>query len=260
MNNWTILQKELSTMGILLKDNSICIYENKNSGIDVCLLFYKNKIKDYIDVFRDLWKDICILLQESGSSSLDLDRSKNFIYALRRLEKLIYCFDETKNTNLEIIFEDAFNKDICMFSHRAIEFLPKYSITVDYIYRMIVKNKYKLSLLSCAKLGKQEVNKQKLVKKAYSYDQGVMGPWSRLDLPMKERVWEWNDMESIIEGTERSKQKQRRYRKGLINYNGVQDPEEGQFWVWYEPRNEPFSWYNRKDESPYPSRELLMRG
>lgn len=260
MDNWTILKKELATLGLSLSDDYVCSYEGKSTNISFCMKFYKKKIQDYIDIFRDLWKDVCVLLQESNNSNIDLMKSKLFLHSLRQLDKLSYCFYELNRTNLEAILSDAFDRDICMFSYRAIEYLPKYYITIHYIYRMIVKNKYKISLLGCAKTGKKEVNNKKLFKSAYSYDQGVMGPWSRLDLPMAERVWSWDDEASNIRGTEKSKQKQRRYRKGLINYNGVQDPEEGQFWVWYEPRNEPFSWYNRKDESPYPSRETLMRG
>ena len=83
---------------------------------------------------------------------------------------------------------------------------------------------------------------------------GVTGPYSNLNLPIQERVYPFKELE-LGERT-KIKQKQRRYRKGFENYHGGRF-SEGHYWR--ELRNEPFSWYNRSFDDPYPSRSLLSR-
>jgi len=83
---------------------------------------------------------------------------------------------------------------------------------------------------------------------------GIPGPWANLDLPMKERVWEWNsDEDEFFANREKS-------RKEQIRYN----PEEaentnGMFYVWQDLTRSPYSYYNRTTESPYKSRLLISQ-
>ncbi len=80
---------------------------------------------------------------------------------------------------------------------------------------------------------------------------GVAGPGSRLDLPLKERVFEFG---TEVGNRTKAKQKQRRYRKGLENYDS-ESFAEGHYWR--ELRNEPFAWSDRNFDDPYPGRNYL---
>ena len=105
-------------------------------------------------------------------------------------------------------------------------------------------------LLKYAFRGKNKIAEQDIVKLA----RGISGPWAHLDLPMEERVFDFGDDE--MRGRVKSRQRQRRYRKSMENYHS---PGVGEGHYWREIRNEPFSWYDRESEDPYPHRNVLQR-
>ncbi len=101
-------------------------------------------------------------------------------------------------------------------------------------------------MLSLVATGKKNV-----IKSEIKTARGISGPWANLDLPLEERKFPFG---IELQGRERDKKGQRRYRKGFENYN-TENVGDGHYWR--ELRNEPYSWADRNSESPYPHRNLL---
>lgn len=248
INNWTLLKKELSYYGILLINNKQCQLSIKNKiitqGIIKTIRQINISIKKQKKQLMSLWKEIIDVLQDQNISNDIIDHRMIdlFIFSLKDLSKFLLCFEDTDNSPFQDIIDYSLCKDIKMFNKEQIYSLPDYKISIDWINRLICRLKYVVRLLSFAVMGEKKIGKFE-VKMA----QGVSGPWSRLDIPLKERVFEFgNDLETRT----RAKQKQKRYRKGFDNYNAGEGVSEGYYWR--EPRNEPYSWCDRKWDSPYP--------
>ena len=75
---------------------------------------------------------------------------------------------------------------------------------------------------------------------------------------MAERVFEWDDIDEETRMKDQQIRKQRRYRKGLENYNDYGN-ESFSGHYWRELANEPFSWYDKSFDSPYKTRSYLTR-
>jgi len=258
MNTWNLLKKELNYYGINLTDDRKCeIYTAegrlRRQGILKTIRQIKKSIKNNKKLLVDICEEVINLLQiEEINKEVIIDEKlkKVFIFSLKDLAKFLLCFEELDNSTLKESIESSLNKDIKNFSKEQISQLPDYKISLDWIYRLISRLNYILRLLSFASMG-EERSRDFLVKEA----KGISGPWANLDLPILERVFPYEDsrMREITKG----KEKQRRYRKGFENYNGDGRVSEGHYWR--EIRNEPFSWYDKQFESPYPSRSVLSR-
>lgn len=255
MTNWELLVKELKFFGVTLLNNRECrIYFDKNKpttqGIIKTIRQLNASINKRKKLLSNLWEDICIVLdQKEGSHDLiDYGMEKLFLNSLKDLSKFLLCFSDCEKSSYKKAIDLSLSKDILMFSKDQISKLIDYKISVDWIHRVICKLLYIKSLLAYAVYGEKRVNSQK-VKIAT----GVAGPWAHLDLPMEERVFPFGQE---LGEREKDKQKQRRYRKGLENYNNDGRCGEGHYWR--ELRNEPYSWSDRGTESPYPSRTSLM--
>ena len=105
----------------------------------------------------------------------------------------------------------ALARDVKYFNKQQVYYVPDLKISIDWISRNISKLLYIANLLSLASMGKNRVSKLE-IKTA----KGIAGPWSRLNLPMEERVFPFG---FGLRAREKGKQKQRRYTKGLENYN-----------------------------------------
>lgn len=256
MTNWELLENELKYYGIILLNNRECQIDflqgqTTRQGVIKTIRQLQFTINKRIKVFKSLWDDVCSLLEGEcdGCEMVDFDMEKIFIHSLKDLSKLLLCFSECDGSHYEIIINKSLCKDVIMFSMEQINFLIDYKIAIDWVFRLINKLFYIKRLLTYSLYGKEKINKD-IIKTA----RGVSGPWSNLDLPMKERVFPFGKElnERVLD-----KQKQRRYYKGFENYNN--DGRVGEGHYWRELRNEPFSWYDRKYEDPYPSRNSLSR-
>ena len=258
MNTWLILKKEISYYGIrLINDRECQLYDSKGSlqtqGIIKTLRQFKGEIKKQKKLFSSLWKEVVSLLMPENVNDEVLydDNMKNlFIFSLKDLYKFILCFEDLDGSELSEKISSFLNRDINSFTKEQIQKLPDYKISIDWVHRLINRLIYICKLLAVAATGRINVS-QYTVKTA----RGISGPWSNLDLPMEERVYPFEEEEQ--RGRGKDKEYQRRYRKNLETYNSSGFVGEGHYWR--ELRNEPYSWYDRRDESPYPMRELLNR-
>ena len=256
MDTWTLLNKELDYYGIHLIGSKRCQTYNENEekktqGIVRVIKQLDKEIKKQKKTLLLLWKKVVILLQKENLDNNLLDEKMKdlFIFSLKDMSKYLMCFERMEGSVFDRSIESSLSRDIKSFSKDQVYVLPDYKISIDWVTRSIQRLLYVIKLLSHSLLGKEKINKYeiKMVKTA----SGVAGPWAHLDLPLLERVFSFG---TGLYETDRAKQHQRRYRDGFKNYNseGV-----GDGYYWRELKNEPFSWYDRGTEDPYPHRDLL---
>ena len=257
MDTWFILSKELNYYGIRLLNSRECQFAKGDGkivtqGIVKTIRQTKQTIKKYKKEFKNLWDEVSVLLLEEQFEISEPTSEKMidlFVFSLKDLSKLLLCFSETDDSVYQHSIESALNRDIKEFSKKQIYTLPDYKIAIDFVHRLISRLSYITRLLSFACMGKKKISLYD-IKMA----RGISGPWSNLDLPMEERKFPFGQE---VQKREKAKKRQRRYRKGLENYNN--DGRVGEGHYWRELRNEPFLWSDRKDNDPYPHRSLLNR-
>ncbi len=254
MDTWTLLGKELNYYGIKLINNKKCQICDPNGDVKVygvikTVRLLSSYVKKQKQLLLSLWDEVVeTLLDQSFSSEIiDENMTSLFIFSLKDFTKYLLCFDDLEKSKYYTVISQALSKDIKMFSKNQIYSIPDYKISIDWISRTISRLLYISNLLSLASMGKKRVSQYEI-----KIAGGIAGPWSRLNLPMEERVFPFG---FGLRAREKGKQKQNRYTKGLANYNN--DGRTGEGHYWRELRNEPFSWADRGFEDPYPSRKQL---
>ncbi|NJL70399.1 MAG: hypothetical protein HC888_01715 [Candidatus Competibacteraceae bacterium] len=201
-------------------------------------------------LYSELWRKTMDLLTgyHAGEACDDIE-AKLFVASVKDLARTLELFEETDESSLARRVESVLNRDIASFSRKQIVALPEHKLAMQWVFRQINKLVYVRKLILSIHR-KQDIRQH--VKVA-----SISGPWANLDLGMRERVWEWAEDDETFRAKDRSIRKQRRYTKGLENYNN--DGRVGEGHYWRELRNEPFSWYDRSTEDPYHSRSTLSR-
>lgn len=260
-DTWTLLEKELNYFGIELIDSKKCrIYDDISSGLDS-----PSKVQGVIRTIREingfvrkqkkmllfLWEETIEILQPQNPTGEIVDeRMTNlFTSSLKDMLKFLLCFESGEKSKYYRVITEALAKDIRSFNKQQIYTIPDYKISIDWVNRTVCRLLYICKLLAFACMGKKRISTYE-IKTA----RGIAGPFTRLDLPMKERIFPFG---REVGRRIRGRQKQRRYTKGLQNYNN--DGRVGEGYMWRELRNEPFSWFDRNFDDPYPSRYLLSR-
>jgi len=267
-STWDILQKETYYYGVKLIDQKICQFRYKNkmyqTPIQTKIQLIDKQIKNNNKLLDKLWNELSELLQQKkemdASVGIDVRLVKLFVNSLKDIDILarLLCSasDRCRKSLIEIGFfknlKLALNTDSIDFSKDVMMSVPDYKLCLDWTIRKNCILSYIRKLLRFVLSG-QVFTSRDVVKTA----RGVAGPWSNLDLPMLERAFEWNDISDEVAGRQKDKQQQRRYRKGFDNYNN--DGRAGEGYYWRELRNEPYSWYDRGTEDPYPSRSTLSK-
>jgi len=256
MDTWILLGKELNYYGIRLIDNKKCqiIDDNgdtKVQGVIRTIRLLNNYAQKQKEMLLSLWNEVVDTLQGVSPAPEIVDDNiiNLFIFSLKDFAQYLLCFDGIEKTKYHTAISMALTRDVKTFNRQQIYSIPDYKISIDWITRNISRLLYISKLLALACMGKNRVAKFE-IKTAT----GIAGPWTRLELPLLERVFPFGH--GIDERT-KGKQKQRRYTQGLQAYNN--DGRVGEGFMWRELRNEPFSWADREYEDPYPSRSLLSR-
>jgi hypothetical protein len=266
-DTWNILNKELAVNGIKIIDQNTCqcFYGDRlvNMTLKAKIKLNNKKIRQDKLIFEELWKELIELFKNRNSSILHEPIDEKmiclFVFSVKDLmnfvENLLYDYNfsnkELSRRDVYISIKSALDTDYAMFPKDVISSVPDYKMAIDWIYRDACKLSYVNKLLKFVSLGEEKISMIKVAR-------GISGPWANLDLPMLERVFKWDDIEEEVRGRDKDLRKQRRYRQGLENYNN--DGRVGDGYFWRELRNEPYSWYDRFDDSPYPGRSILMRG
>ena len=256
MNTWSTLVKELKFHGIELLDSKKCIVRFDGTtpvtqGVFKTIRQLNSVIFHRKQNLLKLWLDMEAALKTTSDRKDVVDEQiiKLFMFSLKDLLNYLLCFESLDSSHFSQSLSFALSRDIQSFTKEQIHQIPDYKISIDFNHRIITRLLYIKRLLSFALMGKKKVAEYD-IKTAY----GVSGPWSRLDLPLDERVFPFG---TETEDRMEDKKNQRRYRKGLENYNNGGAVGEGHYWR--ELRNEPFSWADRSFDDPYPTRKLLNR-
>lgn len=248
------LKNELNYYNIdIINSLKVKVYDEKDKKYKI--KFLNDYINDIEEVIKGYRKDIKIsfnylfdiLNQHNTEKVLNDDIKKIFKSMLKDLSIFLSAFD-MENSDYFKLIENTLNRDINSFSKKQIENVIDIKNGIDFYHRMVTRFLYIRKLLVISSKYKYLERDGLKMKQA-----AISGPWANLDLPMEERVWEYDDW--YLRGRMKDKQKQRRYTKGLKNYNN--DGRVGEGHYWRELRNEPYSWENIKTDSPYPRREYL---
>ena len=257
------IKKELRVYGLEITKDNLCKVHKGSSAFTITIPKTISLLHTYIKkntkLFNDLWEELSNLILGSSCTNFIKDTKliNLFINSVKELYSFaqILCINTKKahgklgKVGIFLGLSNLLNSDINQINKEMIDIVPEYKIAIDWVFRKNCQLSYIVNLLK-ALIKDCENGKVKTAR-------GISGPWANLDLPMKERAFEWADIDDEVRGREQDKQKQFRYRKGLEEYNN--DGRVGEGHYWREIRNEPFSWYDRATESPYPSRSLLSK-
>jgi hypothetical protein len=253
MNTWELLTKELHHFGIDLIDSKKCRIQKtgKVVGTIKAIKILNKYAKEQKRVLRLLWDEMIDVLKEEGNTSEIIDEKmvNLFVFSIKDSLKFLFCFEGAENTEYYNIITSSLTRDIKTFSKTQIYSVPDYKISIDWINRNICRLIYLCRVISYLAMGKKRVALYGDIVMA----KGLAGPWTRLELPLEERKFPFGHG---LQEREKGKEKQRRYRQGLMNYNNTSGGV-GEGYYLREVRNEPFLWADRETEDPYPSRSQL---
>lgn len=205
------------------------------SGLEV-LHQGTNEIKQHLS---ESWKELsCISSRISASSGTNRGSINNiiFLHAVKKSADLARRFTQLSKDCKAI--EAILDMDISSIEDHFIKHFNAEFIKIQSLHTLVIT----------------EIYKQQLIKKYLSVTKQaqISGPWANLDLPIKERVWEWSDGEEEYFGNrEDSRKSQQRYNPEDAT------SESGFYYVWQDRNRDPFLFEDREEESPYPSRRQL---
>jgi hypothetical protein len=252
---WDILRKELSFHDFRPIEGGVEFHsgnEIKRYTYEKAYDMLSEEALENTEVLRLLWTEISSLLVANSlqDHAHDPKEIRLFISSLKDLAKFIDMFNPEESGLQLSTIKQALDTDIIRFSPEAISKIIDCKISLDWTHRVVSKILYVRRLIRFASQGRMDVNQTKIV-----LARGISGPWANLDLPIRERVWEWWEEDENLRNRDKDTRMQRRYRKGHENYNN--DGRVGEGHYWRELRNEPYSWYSSQNDSPYPMRSVL---
>jgi len=241
-----LLERELSVHGITILGRNVCKYKGREMVIPSCIKLKQSSIKKNKKLLLSLWKGVAEEIAKTNTGDSCSITRRIFIPAIKSLYGQSLRFSELRDNGVADALKTAIGSDSDNFSGSIMSRVVDFRLAIDWLDYLIRRELY-----CCCLLNKM----QHLLKDRLVEARGISGPWSNLDLPMQERVFEWEDIEEETAGREQDKRKQRRYRQGLDNYGeGDNSPNSG--FYWREIRNEPYA-FNDTSETLYPHRNLL---
>lgn len=203
-----------------------------------CLNVLDAGIKELIEHASRSWRDIDVLtnriLLKRGKNSGSLDNLL-FLNSAKKAFQLATVF-----TDLEPIQQNLarlLDTDILLVDDHLIRHFNAEHISIQALHSLIMTELYRKKLVS------------KLIQMTKQAQ--ISGPWANLDLPMQERVWEWD------EGEDQYFQDRMRARREQIRYNPEDATKNGFYYVWQDLTRDPYLFEDMKKDSPYKSRHLL---
>jgi len=240
------LIRELAAHGIHVIDGKSYHWKDEKFSFDQIRMSLKSITKDNKKILLRLWGEVSEVLQKKETGDSDEMSELLFVPAIKGLYVLSSQFKYLKENGVCESLKAALSSDSNSFSRLVMNKVIDFRLAIEWMHHLIRRNMYLQYLIEYHRISLKSKNVEA---------SGVSGPWSNLDLPMEERVFEWKDIEEEVAGREKDKRNQRRYRMGLENYGtGDHSPNEG--FYWREMRNEPYS-FGDESSNPYPHRNLL---
>jgi hypothetical protein len=241
-NETELLLYELRLLGIKPQENRWLLEVGDEqivlSSLEECKSHINQAIEELKEYIYQCWTDLdrlSIIIVENGAGNHGgLD---NLIF-LNSVKKS--CLLSCNFSDLQPIYDNLrslFNIDAAEVHEELIaKFNAKY-LEIKLLHHLIIKELYRTKLLS---------RYLKMTKLAQ-----ISGPWANLDLPMKERAWEWG-----ADGDEEYFQQRTQARRNQTRYNPEYDAN-GFFYNWQDLTRDPYRFEDMKKDSPYKSRTQL---
>lgn len=202
-------------------------------SLQECKSHIRKGIKEIKEILWSLWHDLSSLSSVIASSSAGNNGSIGNILFLHNLKKtylLSLSFTGLKDVSKSL--SNVFDLDLVNVHENLISKFNLLSTKIRLIHHLVMLEIYRLQL----------VNKyMKLVKTAQ-----VAGPWANVDLPMKERMWEWDEdgEEEYFGLREKARKEQVRYNPETVN---------GFYYIWQDRNRDPYRFEDMLTDSPYKS-------
>lgn len=242
------LQKELLHHGVSTKDGYTFLYDGKTFKKNQIKNHLRKKASSYYRIIAEYWMQACQELNGRQKQRTDaIEGIDNiFLHSLTGLRRLLHLYPTIDNHDFILLsLRAALDSDINTFQYSTMSKIVEYKLGIEWLSHLLCKNLYVKNLIAHIDYGDRLQVEAK----------GVFGPYSNLDLPMKERVFLWADIDEEVRGRSRDLRNQSRYTMGLWRYN---DPLINEGWTWRELRNEPYL-FNNASDNPYPHRNLLWK-
>jgi hypothetical protein len=253
---WDTLSKEMAAYGFRLHQNGQVEFsaQGQKSVVPLATVYemISSEIKENIVLFKNLWNAFISESQPVSQQNTlhDPRRARLFVSALKDLRKLLDVFSDNGLEQVRKKVDEALGQDIIRFSKQQVDRIIDVKFSIDWVNRIIMRLIYIRRLIKFAAKGRMFVTQFKVAQTGLDHSNG---PWGRLDNIV--HMWKWTDEEDNLKGRERDIQQQQRYTKGYENYNSG---EVGEGHYWRELKNEPYSWYDKSEESSYPRKDSLF--
>ncbi len=193
------------------------------------------EIKEYLyHSWQDLNQIISRILNQPGQNNGNLDNLL-FLNAVKKSHCLSSSFSELNEitTNLARLLDtDIQQTNTHLINHFNAEY-----IDINSLHRLMMEELYRKKLVH---------RFMQLTKQAQ-----ISGPWANLDLPMKERVWEWDAAEDDhFDNRMKSRKQQTRY-------NPEDATSSGFYYIWNDLTRDPYLFEDMNTDSPYKSRNTM---
>lgn len=237
-----LIRLELEAFNIRQHPNGYCLRVGDEDivlpTLQSCISTIDSAIKELIEHAWDSWKDLTTLGQRimkgGGSNSGSID-NLIFLNSIRKLYVLCDRFTDLQKHKHTI--EHLLDSDIESADDHLIRHFNQEYITIQSLHHLIMDELYR----------KQLIKKFMIMTKQAQ----ISGPWANLDLPMGERMWEWDS------GEEEYFDNRAKSRRSQVRYNPEDATSNGFFYVWQDLRRDPYRFEDREEEGVYPSRHTL---
>ncbi|MHA2279866.1 MAG: hypothetical protein ACXAC5_03190 [Promethearchaeota archaeon] len=207
-------------------------------GLNGCLHTLDSGIQEIREHMWESWQDIAALSQrmvrQTGKNSGSLDNLL-FLNSTKRAFQLSTSFTDLEDVQKAL--ERLMDSDILHADDHLILHFNTECISVQSLHRLIMTELYRKQLIT---------RLMRMTKQAQ-----ISGPWANLDLPMKERIWEWDD------GEDEYFDSRRKARREQIRYNPEDATKNGFYYVWQDLIRDPYRFEDMRKDSPYKSRYLI---
>lgn len=201
-----------------------------------CCQHIENGIEELRKEIWETWNDLGnvaeVILHNTSENSGSLNNLL-FLNSVKKSFLLSRVFSDLREITNQL--RSLFNIDIAEVHENLIHRFNSLYLRIRLIHYLIMSELYRLNVMH---------KWSRTTKQAQ-----VSGPWANLDLPMQERLWEWDEDEEYFENREKARREQVRY-----------NPEtnmQGFFYVWQDLSRDPYLFTDMKKDSPYKSRMYL---
>ncbi len=237
-----LLRAELRAFDITNSGNGydICIGDERLSAstLPECLQLIESgtiELKQHLfETWHELQNVAQKILREDGRNTGSLD-NLIFLSAVKKSIELSSIFTDLQPVTKTIY--QILDTDIASSDDRLIQYFNDDYLRIQCLHRLMMVELYRKHL----------VQKFMTVTKQAQ----ISGPWANLDLPMEERMWEWD------EGEEEYFANRKKSRREQVRYNPENQTKSGFYYVWQDHTRDPYRFEDMKEDSPYKSRTLL---